>query len=50
MFVELQHHCRKCGRAVCNKCSEQSSPLPLLGFEFDVRMCDECHTKLTEEE
>jgi len=45
-----QHHCRKCGRAVCSKCSEKSSPLPLLGFEFDVRMCEECYDKLTDKE
>ncbi|XP_065056498.1 WD repeat and FYVE domain-containing protein 2-like [Rhopilema esculentum] len=45
-----QHHCRRCGRAVCNKCSEKASPLPLLGFEFDVRLCEECHNQLTEKE
>eukprot|EP00794_Sanderia_malayensis_P010930 gene10930-12091_t len=43
-----QHHCRRCGRAVCSKCSESSSPLPMLGFEFKVRLCDECHGALVE--
>jgi WD40 repeat protein len=42
-----QHHCRKCGRAVCGKCSEQESTFPLMGFEIPVRMCQDCHATVT---
>ncbi|TSQ01589.1 WD repeat and FYVE domain-containing protein 2 [Bagarius yarrelli] len=45
-----QHHCRKCGQAVCGKCSSQRSTIPLMGFEFAVRVCDECHKSITDEE
>ncbi|XP_052058236.1 WD repeat and FYVE domain-containing protein 2-like [Mytilus californianus] len=45
-----QHHCRKCGKAVCNKCSEKKSKLPILGFEYDVRVCEECYASISPEE
>ncbi|KAB0345544.1 hypothetical protein FD754_022470 [Muntiacus muntjak] len=45
-----QHHCRKCGKAVCGKCSSKRSPIPLMGFEFEVRVCDSCHEAITDEE
>uniref|UniRef100_A0AAY4B9X2 FYVE-type domain-containing protein n=1 Tax=Denticeps clupeoides TaxID=299321 RepID=A0AAY4B9X2_9TELE len=35
-----QHHCRRCGKAVCGKCSSKRSSIPLMGFEFPVRVCD----------
>uniref|UniRef100_A0A6G1S5K9 WD repeat and FYVE domain-containing protein 2 n=1 Tax=Aceria tosichella TaxID=561515 RepID=A0A6G1S5K9_9ACAR len=37
-----QHHCRNCGKAVCGDCSQRRSTIPLLGFEYQVRVCDEC--------
>ncbi|VDP83322.1 unnamed protein product [Echinostoma caproni] len=37
-----QHHCRRCGKAVCDKCSPFRSTLPALGFERDVRVCNTC--------
>ena len=43
-----QHHCRQCGRAVCDDCSPHRSVLPAVGYEYDVRVCIECHKKLTE--
>lgn len=46
----LQHHCRKCGRAVCKTCSNQTSVLPSFGYEFPVRLCQECHFDTTEDE
>lgn len=46
----LQHHCRKCGQAVCGKCSSKRSTIPLMGFEFEVRVCDSCHESITDEE
>uniref|UniRef100_A0A8C5BSE0 WD repeat and FYVE domain containing 2 n=1 Tax=Gadus morhua TaxID=8049 RepID=A0A8C5BSE0_GADMO len=45
-----QHHCRKCGQAVCGKCSSKRSTIPLMGFEFEVRVCDSCHESITEED
>jgi len=45
-----QHHCRACGKAICDKCSSHKSPVPKLGFEFEVRLCDPCFNSLTETE
>uniref|UniRef100_A0AAY5L423 FYVE-type domain-containing protein n=1 Tax=Esox lucius TaxID=8010 RepID=A0AAY5L423_ESOLU len=45
-----QHHCRKCGQAVCGKCSAKRSTIPLMGFEFEVRVCDSCHASITDED
>jgi hypothetical protein len=45
-----QHHCRKCGRAVCDKCSNSKSAIPIMGFEFDVRVCDECFGTISDED
>ncbi|KXJ05640.1 WD repeat and FYVE domain-containing protein 2, partial [Exaiptasia diaphana] len=45
-----QHHCRKCGRAVCNTCSEKQSSLPIMGFEYPVRCCNECYETITDED
>ncbi|XP_003391655.3 PREDICTED: WD repeat and FYVE domain-containing protein 2-like, partial [Amphimedon queenslandica] len=42
-----QHHCRKCGRAICASCSDQLSTYPRMGFEKPVRMCQDCHSSLT---
>ncbi len=45
-----QHHCRKCGKAICGKCSSKRSTYPIMGFEFQVRMCDDCYDTIKEEE
>ncbi|XP_013385878.1 WD repeat and FYVE domain-containing protein 2 [Lingula anatina] len=45
-----QHHCRKCGKAVCNNCSSKRSTLPVMGFEFPVRLCDACFDSITDED
>jgi len=42
-----QHHCRKCGRALCGKCSSEQSTFPPMGFEIPVRMCGDCHSTIT---
>nr|CAD7594134.1 unnamed protein product [Timema genevievae] len=41
-----QHHCRFCGRAVCDRCSTGRASIPVMGFEFDVRVCDPCLVEL----
>uniref|UniRef100_A0AAR2LVG8 FYVE-type domain-containing protein n=1 Tax=Pygocentrus nattereri TaxID=42514 RepID=A0AAR2LVG8_PYGNA len=45
-----QHHCRKCGKAVCGKCSSKRSTYPVMGFEFQVRMCDDCYNTIKDED
>jgi len=45
-----QHHCRKCGRAVCDGCSPRRLPLPFKGHEVPVRICEECYIKVDERE
>lgn len=50
LYCVPQHHCRKCGQAVCGKCSSKRSTIPLMGFEFEVRVCDSCHESITDEE
>jgi len=45
-----QHHCRKCGRAVCQKCSDKMSVLPKYGYEHEVRLCQECFLTIKEED
>jgi len=45
-----QHHCRKCGIAVCAKCSQWRTTIPLYGFEFEVRVCKECFDSISEED
>jgi len=47
---QRQHHCRSCGRAICDKCSGKRLSLPKLGFEFQVRACDECAASVKEED
>lgn len=37
-----QHHCRRCGKAVCGDCSQRRTTIPSMGFEFQVRVCDDC--------
>lgn len=41
-FGLRQHHCRRCGKAVCCGCSQRRSTIPLMGFEREVRVCDDC--------
>lgn len=43
-----QHHCRNCGKAVCGECSQQRSTIPTSGFEYQVRVCDECFPLFSE--
>lgn len=45
-----QHHCRKCGAAVCDDCSNNRSNLPSLGHEFSVRICSQCINSINEDE
>lgn len=37
------HHCRSCGKGVCDDCSKARKPVPVRGWEYPVRVCDNCH-------
>lgn len=41
-----QHHCRHCGKAVCEKCSAGRISIPTMGFESAVRVCEPCYNNL----
>ncbi|XP_012284776.1 WD repeat and FYVE domain-containing protein 2 [Orussus abietinus] len=41
-----QHHCRHCGRALCALCTSRRIPIPTMGFEFEVRVCDPCNLQI----
>jgi len=45
-----QHHCRKCGRAVCDACSQTRTALPLIGYETVQRACNDCIKTLKNDE
>lgn len=36
------HHCRECGRGVCQDCSPQRLPVPHRGWDNPVRVCNAC--------
>lgn len=40
-----RHHCRSCGQAVCDACSQGRRPVPERGWTTDVRVCDTCNRK-----
>ncbi|XP_073982306.1 zinc finger FYVE domain-containing protein 1-like [Rhodnius prolixus] len=42
------HHCRGCGNAVCDVCSQGRAPVPHRGWNYPVRLCDHCVTKETD--
>ena len=44
-----QHHCRKCGKALCQKCASNQIVMPKLGFEFSpVRVCKACFDSVSD--
>ncbi|KAL3313724.1 Zinc finger FYVE domain-containing protein 1 [Cichlidogyrus casuarinus] len=36
------HHCRECGKGVCNGCSNSRAPVPMRGLDTPSRVCDMC--------
>lgn len=41
--INRRHHCRRCGRLVCDPCSPQRQALPLYGYAGEVRVCRRCN-------
>lgn len=40
-----KHHCRMCGIIICSKCSPSRVPLPDLGYQNLVRVCNPCFAR-----
>ena len=40
---EQKHHCRACGEGFCDDCSTKTRLVPERGWDFLVRVCDECY-------
>jgi hypothetical protein len=38
-----RHHCRNCGRLFCSRCSSNEMPIPELGYDSNVRVCNLCY-------
>ncbi|KAL2927859.1 Vacuolar protein sorting-associated protein 27 [Bienertia sinuspersici] len=38
-----RHHCRCCGRTLCNEHSSDQMPLPRFGIHTNVRVCSDCY-------
>lgn len=36
------HHCRECGKGVCDGCSNSRKPVPSRGWDTPVRVCNHC--------
>ncbi|XP_033622733.1 zinc finger FYVE domain-containing protein 21 isoform X2 [Fukomys damarensis] len=41
-FITRKHHCRRCGKCFCDRCSSQKVPLRRMYFVDPVRQCAEC--------
>lgn len=53
LFVFCISPCCLClllGQVYCSRCSTHRLPLEHLGFTQSVRVCDACHTKLTQQQ
>ncbi|XP_077998983.1 uncharacterized protein LOC144451938 [Glandiceps talaboti] len=40
--LRRKHHCRVCGRVICNKCCKEKVPLPQFGYGEPERVCEDC--------
>ena len=47
-IIDSKHHCRACGHGVCDKCSRTRRAIPERGWEYPVRVCDNCAKEMTQ--
>ncbi|ULU01379.1 hypothetical protein L3Y34_001609 [Caenorhabditis briggsae] len=47
---DRQHHCRNCGRVVCEECSKQRFAVVEEGQSVQKRVCDKCYESMHEPE
>ena len=40
--INRRHHCRRCGRIVCNGCSSNAILIIEINPNIPVRVCDDC--------
>eukprot|EP01118_Nematostelium_gracile_P018466 TRINITY_DN819_c0_g1_i3.p1 TRINITY_DN819_c0_g1~~TRINITY_DN819_c0_g1_i3.p1 ORF type:complete len:427 (+),score=78.59 TRINITY_DN819_c0_g1_i3:539-1819(+) len=45
-----KHHCRRCGRIFCSKCSSKKSMVPEIDDRNESRVCDVCYSQIKIEE
>eukprot|EP00794_Sanderia_malayensis_P012330 gene12330-13603_t len=45
-LAERRHHCRKCGKIFCSKCTQDRYPVAQLSIFRPVRVCKRCFTEL----
>lgn len=43
--IRRKHHCRSCGKILCNSCSKSKILLKSLGYNTKKRICEECKEK-----
>lgn len=46
--INRKHHCRNCGGVFCQLHSAKSVPIPMMGLNEPVRVCDSCFEQITE--
>jgi len=42
-LINRRHHCRRCGKIFCTKCSNKKILLPEYGYNEAERVCDKCY-------
>uniref|UniRef100_A0A1Q3F7X1 Putative membrane trafficking and cell signaling protein hrs n=1 Tax=Culex tarsalis TaxID=7177 RepID=A0A1Q3F7X1_CULTA len=45
-----KHHCRSCGEGFCNACSKHKMRVPSRGWDYPVRVCNQCRDELLKAE
>lgn len=47
--TRLRHHCRHCGKSLCQAHSAWEHPLPHLGYQVPERVCEPCKLRLEDQ-
>lgn len=45
-LTNRKHHCKHCGRLLCNKCSSRETHIAKFNVTKPVRVCELCYTVL----